>query len=125
MTACLGGVREADGTTVEEVALPPGVRAIGVAAGRTQCAVLVVGALSAAETARVTARAPLAVKGAGIVPGHGAGLAMPAMGSESGTTATDPELEARFQQILTLGGSRPGTAGSRPGTAGSRPCWLE
>ena len=98
------------------------MRAIGVAAGRTQCAVLVVGALSAAETARVTARAPLAVTGAsGNVPGHGAGLAMPAMG----TTATDPELEARFQQSLTLGGSRPGTAGSRPGTAGSRPCWLE
>ena len=114
----LGGVREADGTTVEEVALPPGVRAIGVAAGRTQCAVLVVGALTAAETARP----PSAVTGAsGNLPRHGAGVAMTPMG----TTATDPELEARFQQSLTLGGSRPGTAGSRPGTAGSRPCWLE
>ena len=76
------------------------------------------------STAAETARPPSAsaVTGAsGNLPRHGAGVAMTPMG----TTATDPELEARFQQSLTLGGSRPGTAGSRPGTAGSRPCWLE
>ena len=59
-----------------------------------------------------------------------------ALAASLASATGDPELEARFQESLTLGasmgGSRPGTAGSgagtagsRPGTASSRPIWLE
>ena len=130
-----GTLPGADGAYTDEVALPASVRAVRVAAARTHCALLVEGAVMRAQSLGGTSRPPSAQASGRLVAERGG--PPPAAAAAAAMMTLDPELEAKFQESLTLGdtmtSSRPGTASSRPGTAGSRPgtavsqrpCWLD